>query len=341
MSTNAGTPYLAPVSASALPSSLSAAALVTAAASSVTRDNEREDKRTKQNEDADLADVPPLSIGVLTEYDDKVEALKLIADSIAQQRQMASLHLIFHPYCIPFAAFGAAAAWHGALWARPDDLGSRLMLASAVIMTYLLAIRWLTSGYLSLAEGLGWNWLLASHPSSSPTADKPHGWASITTPRSSRSPSPTTASADSRSDPKNAPTDLVIGARYGDRLIGALVLRLEPPASAGHQRTGSSFSKRHRGRSSSLRGGTGLVRAWTTELRYRRKGIGGDLLLEAVRVTRERCGRDAQVGFAREHANAGRVLPKVFAGIWRRSEIKAARALEATLAEWEAGRRRR
>ncbi len=94
-------------------------------------------------------------------------------------------------------------------------------------------------------------------------------------------------------------------------------------------------------RAANLKGGKGVIRAWTTRLRYRGKGLGGDLLREAVRITKERCGRDAEVGFAREHANSTMVLPEMFNGTFRRSEMRAARALEAVLADFEGGRRKR
>ncbi|KLU81464.1 acetyltransferase [Magnaporthiopsis poae ATCC 64411] len=61
----------------------------------------------------------------------------------------------------------------------------------------------------------------------------------------------------------------------------------------------------------------------------------------AVRVTRERCGRDAEVGFAKEHANSVMVLPEMFNGPFRKGERKAAMALEAILVEFESTRRKK
>jgi GNAT superfamily N-acetyltransferase len=171
-------------------------------------------------------------------------------------------------------------------------------------MTYLLGIRYFTGGYIQAAEELGWSWL---SPSSSPTA----------------SPSE---------------EDLIIGVRFGKQLIGALVLRLEPSLSTAHASNGSN---RRRSRTSLLRGGRGVIRAWTVKLRYRGQGIGRDLLHEAVRLTRERCGRDADVGFAAEHANSKMMLPETFNKPFRRGERKAAKSLEKVLADWEGARRRR
>lgn len=261
------------------------------------------------------SDIPPLSLDILTTPADKAAALKLVADSIAQQRQQAASRLVFHP--IPFAVLlTVLAAITRYVWCqRHSDLGTTLTVASGAVTTYLLAIRYLTSGYLRAAEALSWDFLTDQ--------------------------------------------DLVIGTRFGADLVGALVLRLERPS---HQHSSSSSSvsscssagngggigrrkSHHRQNSSAAksagrRGGKGVIRAWTTRLRYRGRGVGRDMLREAVRVTRERCGRDARVGFAKEHANSVVVLPELFNKWFRKREMEAARALEGILAEWDAARRR-
>lgn len=135
-------------------------------------------------------------------------------------------------------------------------------------------------------------------------------------------------------DPHSQTEDLIIATRFGTEIIGALVLHVEPNIVFGTGKRGSGKKG-----SISMKGGKGVVRAWTTKLRYRGKGVGEDMLREAVRVTRERCGRDAEVGFAREHANSARVLPEGWGfnrGMWK-GEFRAARALERV----ERGERRR
>lgn len=232
-------------------------------------------------------DLPPLEIGVLTDETDQVDALNLVADSIAQQRQLASFYAVFHPYLLAVLAAALALAFHFS-WRARRDLGMALMLHSAVLMTYLLAIRYFTGRYIAVAEDLRWDWLLS---------------------------------------PDTGDQDTVLGVRYGKTLIGALVLRLEPPpavAAAGAKR---------RTRASALRGGKGVIRAWTVMLRYRGKGVGSDLLHEAVKVTREKCGKEAAVGFAKEHANSTMVLPEVFNGQFRKNEQRAAKALDKVLGE--------
>ncbi|KAK5998614.1 hypothetical protein PT974_00995 [Cladobotryum mycophilum] len=130
--------------------------------------------------------------------------------------------------------------------------------------------------------------------------------------------------------------DLLLGARHAGVLVSVLVVRLEPRFSPP-----STFGSKRRSRSMSLRGGKGVIRAWTTRLEYRGRGIGRDLLDAAVRMIKERCGKDAEVGFAQEHANSVMLLPGIFNASFRRDEIRAAKALEHALEDWETSKRRK
>lgn len=293
MSSNVSTPYLEATTGHSLaPPSPSPLATHVLSSSSVPSSRA---STSGNNNDID-SDIPPLSLDILTTKPDKVSALKLVADSVAQQRQQASLALVFHPLCLAVLACLLAAAYQIAWVRRSRDLGTLMTLASGAVMSYLLAIRYFAGPYIRLAEEVGWDFLLSE---------------------------------------ESGEEDLVLGSKYGGEIIGALVLRLEP-AAPNHVGGGKRKS-----RNVNLKGGKGVVRAWTTRLRYRGKGLGGDLLREAVRITKERCGRDAEVGFAREHANSAMVLPEMFNGTFRKNEMKAARALEAVLADWEGGRRKR
>ncbi|KAK6081104.1 acetyltransferase [Seiridium cupressi] len=234
-------------------------------------------------------DLPPLSCGILTTEVDKLDALNLVTDSIAQQRQTSSLNLVFHPYLLPvlIAALGMAFQYS---WRMKRDLGLALMLHSGVVMTYLLGIRYMTGSYISIAESMRWDWMLS----------------------------------------EDGEEDTVVGVRFGKEIIGALMLRLEPSSNpTGKKRT----------RASALRGGKGVIRAWTVKLRFRGKGVGTDMLQEAVKITKEKCGRDAAVGFAKEHANSEVVLPEVLNGQMRKGEQRAAKTLEKVVFEWEEARR--
>lgn len=261
-----------------------------------------------------LAALPPLTLGVLTSHEDKVDALRLVADSIAQQRQAASLVLVFHPLCLAGLAVGLAGAFQYS-WVMRRDVGIALMMHSAAVMAYLLAIRWATGKYLSVAEDLKWDWLVPRSDDGSPLPGYPD-------------------------------EDTVIGTRFGDEIIGALVLRLEPnlasdgSASPVGTRSGRG-NKGGRSTAAQLKGGRGVIRAWTVRLKFRHQGVGSDMLHEAVKVTREKCGKDAEVGFAAEHANSTQVLPDIFNKSFRRKENMAAKALNEVLADWEGNKRKR
>ncbi|KAK3192441.1 hypothetical protein K4F52_001654 [Lecanicillium sp. MT-2017a] len=200
--------------------------------------------------------LPDLSFKAVTNENEKQEALRLVADSIAQQRQVASNAIIFHPLWL--ASLGAVSllAWH---FQSGADIASKVILQSGLVITYLAAVQYCTSGYIQRAEAFNWRtWITA------PNGDE----------------------------------DTVLVAQYGPELIGTLVLRLTRADKDGKQARGD-------------------IRAWTTKLRYRGKGIGGDLLREAVCYTCEKFGRDAEVEFAQQHANEpiprlqGRLNPRL------------------------------
>lgn len=229
-----------------------------------------------------LDGVPPLTTTTLTTSEDKISALKLVADSIAQQRQFAARAVIFHPLTLS-AYILLLGIISQLLYKDRGDIGIVLTTAAGVTMACLVGIRGLTSGYLSLAESFNWDF--------------------------------------ARNE--DGEEDVILGSRYGDELIGALILRLEPhgPAATGKRKSSKSKS-----------GGNGVVRAWTVRNKYRGKGVGTELLEEAVRVSRERLGRDAGVGFAAEHANSKMVVPEIFNGRFRRRERMAGRLLESVVA---------
>ena len=133
--------------------------------------------------------------------------------------------------------------------------------------------------------------------------------------------------------------DIILGARIDNSLVAALVLRLE---IKGVVPTAPKRKNRSHSRSNSFKnGGKGIIRAWTTHVKHRGQGVGMDLLHEAVRLTRERCGKDAQIGFAQEHANASMFLPTVFNSAFRSDEVRATKALECAIAAWNVGSKRR
>ena len=124
--------------------------------------------------------------------------------------------------------------------------------------------------------------------------------------------------------------DVIIGSKYGENVIGAAVLRLERSGTPGKKT-----------KKASKHGGKGLVRAWTTKMRYRGTGVGTELLEECVRTTREKLGKEAEIGFAVEHANAKKVLPEFFTGTFRKRELRAAKALDKVVESMEQTKKKR
>jgi GNAT superfamily N-acetyltransferase len=172
-----------------------------------------------------------------------------------------------------------------------SDLGLFFTTCAGITMTVLVAIRGWTADYIQTAEDFNWKFVQT----------------------------------------EDGDEDTIIGSRYGEELIGALVLRLE--------RNGNGNGKKKA--KSGKNGGKGVVRAWTTRLKYRGTGVGTELLEEAVRVTREKLGNSAEIGFAAEHANSKMVLPELFNGGFRKREVKAARALEAVVESMDTGNKKK
>ncbi|KAI9721962.1 MAG: hypothetical protein M1812_001920 [Candelaria pacifica] len=106
-----------------------------------------------------LANVPSLTTYLTTSSSEKISALKLVADSVAQQRQTASRALIFHPLAL--GALGLVLAIVAQiLLNRPR--GHVALVATTwagITMAALLSVRWATGGYIEAAEGINWKWL--------------------------------------------------------------------------------------------------------------------------------------------------------------------------------------
>ena len=167
----------------------------------------------------------------------------------------------------------------------PGDSGLVLTTVAGCTMAMLVAVRGLTGGYLTAAERITWDFL---------------------------------------KNPEIGTNDLLVGTRFGDEIIGVLVLRLEPSPD----NSSGTGKKRGLRAAHNTKGGKGLIRAWTVRLRFQHKGIGSGLLEEGVRIVRERLGRDATIGFATDHANSKVVLPRLFNGPLRKREVMAIQMLE-------------
>ncbi len=107
-----------------------------------------------------LSSLPDLTTKPAVSEDDKIEALHQIADSVAQQRQLASTAIIFHPLtlCAFVLLFGLTYQhfYKGAY----SDFAIIGTTSAGIIMALLVTVRWFTGGYLFEAERVGtWKWL--------------------------------------------------------------------------------------------------------------------------------------------------------------------------------------
>ncbi|KAI4119432.1 MAG: hypothetical protein LQ345_000678 [Seirophora villosa] len=296
--------------------------------------------------------LPALSTYPTTSPPERTSALHLIADSIAQQRQLTASTILTHPYTLALIALFLA------LFAKSLSIYTFITTAAGATMTLLLTVRWIASPYLTLAEAINLHWLdgvplppgskggrrrsgghgrsASTGSNSSHTGGNVEPAATTITTTTSISNSTTTTSNSnggngkggrrrSRHNSSSGPDveNVVVVTRWGgaddkdNNIIGALVMRV--------------WRKERKA----------LVRAWTVERRYRGHGVGRALLEEGVRVVKGKVlvggigggGAVPEVRFEGGHANSHRVLPGVFNTGVERRERRARKVLEEVLAE--------
>ncbi|KIW90797.1 uncharacterized protein Z519_08580 [Cladophialophora bantiana CBS 173.52] len=107
-----------------------------------------------------LDSLPELGTKLAATEDDKVEALHLIADSVAQQRQLASATVIFHPLTLSALVLLLGLAYQNLYNGASSDWAIIGTTSAGILMAVLITVRWLTSGYIFEAERVGtWKWL--------------------------------------------------------------------------------------------------------------------------------------------------------------------------------------
>ncbi|KAH0545548.1 hypothetical protein FGG08_000379 [Glutinoglossum americanum] len=216
-------------------------------------------------EENPLAGVPELLTYPTTTSAEQISALKLVADSIAQQRQIASRSLLYHPLTVSLYVLVLALTSR----ALSYDTAPFLTTAIGISMAVLATAQWVTVGYLRAAEKIGWRWLGGEGEGG----------------------------------------DLVVITRFGEEVIGTIIIRL---VREGRRKA--------------------LIRGWAVRIRFRGKGVGGNLLEEGVKIARERLGGgDVEVAFADDHANSPRILPNMFNGPFEKRDARARKALEGVL----------
>lgn len=105
-----------------------------------------------------LAGVPELKTYLTDDDDDKVAAMKLVADSIAQMRQTANHRLITHPLNMAVVVALVALAARYMLESKRDKYVAATT-GAGIVMIFLAGVRMLTKDYLFAAEAVNWDWL--------------------------------------------------------------------------------------------------------------------------------------------------------------------------------------
>ena len=219
--------------------------------------------------------IPALTYEVVNpeDQDARIAALKLVADSVAQQRQTAGRAIIFNPAVMASVVLLIAVA------AQYIDWTIMITTGMGVVMAGLLGVRLLTSPYISLAEEINFGWLNGTAKEgegSGGLSDPSNGGAAGASGNNASNEKELVAHKRTGSDGKNGDPVIII-SKWGEEIMGAVVLR---------------FVKKER---------KGYVRAYTVRLKYRKKGVGEGLLEEAVRYVWGKGGR--AVEFDAAHAS--------------------------------------
>ncbi|KAK2801796.1 hypothetical protein FQN51_005162 [Onygenales sp. PD_10] len=300
-----------------------------------------------------LPTIPPLTTTPATTPDEKISALRLIADSVAQQRQTASRALLYHPTTLSLTALllalvarifyfpSSSSSSTTSSFPSPSTLlhnagahTTRAQLpflvttAAGCVMILLVAVKWMAGGYIEEAERVGtWRWL--NHQGEEEEED-----------------------GDGEYE-----TEILI-SKFAEEIIGAVALRI-PTTITTTTTTTTKDTNTNESKNSKPNPNPKpkpkpvLIRAWTVKRRYRRRGVGTGLLEDAAGYCWRQKGVDvyARAGdgdgdgdgdgmmrFEERHANSYRVLPRMFNGVFEGRERWARGVLRGVL---ERGREER
>ena len=221
--------------------------------------------------------IPTLTYEIVKadDQDARIAALKLIADSVAQQRQTASRAIIFHPAIVATVVLLLALGTYYCEWTTLITTGM------GVVMAGLLLVRLTTSPYISLAEEINFGWLSgANRDGGEGYGNGGGGSGGLSDPSKDRGTVGTKENPVHKrngSDGNKNTDPIILVSKWGEEIMGALILR---------------FVKKER---------KGYVRAYTVRLRYRKRGVGQGLLEEAARIVWSKGGR--AVEFDENHAS--------------------------------------
>lgn len=268
-------------------SSLSAAEVAPPSALRVRGPAADQVESTKEQEVTIGADGLPILKTLSADNDElRAEALRIIADSVAQQRNTGSRALIFHP--ISFIVLAIAIAVLKRIYTDGEETNWIMIGTTSlgVIMSILGAIRLTLGPYIFEAERVGtWKWL---NEGRSAQDEEETGLRVL------------------------GEEDEIMMTRFGDDYIAAIVFRgvqpITPPPSP------NANKRSRRAHSLSKNNNKMVIRGWSVRQKYRRKEVGSALLEDAIKLGTSKGWTTEGVEFAEDHANHKRVLPSMFNG---------------------------
>lgn len=151
-------PASTPPSMRASAASLPPPSPLSQAVDSVMGDDDRIEPPPHPPAEDPLAGVPELKTYLTDDEEDKIAAMKLVADSIAQMRQTANHRLITHPLNMAVLVALVALAARYMLESRKDKYVAATT-GAGIVMIFLAGVRMLTKDYLFAAEAVNWDWL--------------------------------------------------------------------------------------------------------------------------------------------------------------------------------------
>ncbi|KAJ5691922.1 hypothetical protein N7462_001345 [Penicillium macrosclerotiorum] len=263
---------------------------------------------------------------VVTEREtDLKDAIRLIADSVAQQRQMAARAVLFHPAIWMLFAIIAVVIFYSDRIEQLDRLQPYLntmdnttcfLISIGVLMTFAHAVQWRLHGYIDAAEAKTINWLFS--------LDDGDTVVSVSSGRGQQ--------VEKRYIGVGK-RDIVLVIRNeattGESgLIGTLVIRVEPinESDRAEDKTGKERDKAAVLPLVAPEKCRAIIRAWTIQQDRRSRGLGSCLVEDTVAL----CASYGWHGpeFAPDHANALRILPRMFNQSMDRTEEYARKTLE-------------
>ncbi|KAJ5152698.1 uncharacterized protein N7482_009176 [Penicillium canariense] len=270
---------------------------------------------------------------IATKANEHIAALRLVADSVAQQRQLAAGAVLCSPLCWALIPLVPACIYYSPYQERVDNL-TIFLLCIGISMAFGVAVKWSVRGYLDAAEKVGtWRWLYGFEDKSKTKARRQE---------TDTKPMHMDEGSHIRSMGSICKRDFVLVARLTDDgdIIGTIILRVVPITTSSEKASRSKSSQKrcqmiHR----SPQPCKVVIRAWTVKQSHRGAGIGAWMLKDALVL----CLQYGWMGpeFAADHANSVRVLPSVFNGWIDRMEARAknrlARDIEIFWAKLEEG----